>query len=182
MCGIPSLVYSFVWIIWVKWPLNISRKSIFLLLVCRPVPTLMTAGRAWPSAPSRLSTTPPPSNWSTIPGRSTPTEPSALKNVHVSPTTWTHSKPDQCITLALVLISLWSMVSFQTSHRNHFCAYVRVLVCLVLQWQMMVLYFTKERVSLGWNKIKGKTRLCLPIKTQGTLEKCSLRRKAFSEA
>lgn len=51
--------------------------------ICRPVPTSTTAGHAWPSAHSRLSTTPSPSNWSTTPGPNTPTEPSASRNVHV---------------------------------------------------------------------------------------------------
>lgn len=62
-----------------------------LVCICRPAPTSMTVGHAWPSAPSLLSTTPPPSNWNTTPGPSTPTEPSASRSVHVSLTTWTHT-------------------------------------------------------------------------------------------
>lgn len=50
----------------------------------RLAPISTTAEPAWPSALSRLCTTPRPFSWSTTPEPSTPMEPSASRSAHVS--------------------------------------------------------------------------------------------------
>ena len=54
----------------------------------RRAPISMTVGRAWPSALSRLCTTPRLFSWSTTPEPSTPTVHFVSRNVHVSAFVW----------------------------------------------------------------------------------------------
>lgn len=61
------------------------RLTWVLCFLRRRAPISMTAGRAWPSALSRLCTTPRLFSWSTTPEPSTPTAHFVSRNVHVSP-------------------------------------------------------------------------------------------------